>query len=48
MKKMKLLVLFTLFTVGVNAQDYVDIFKENLNKYRPRCWREIREYPPKV
>lgn len=31
MKKMKLLVLFTLFTVGVNAQDYVDIFKLSLN-----------------
>lgn len=31
MKKIKLLMLFALFTVSVNAQDYVDIFKLSLN-----------------
>lgn len=31
MKKIKLLLLFALFTVSVNAQDYVDIFKLSLN-----------------
>jgi hypothetical protein len=31
MKKIKLLMLFALFTVAVNAQDYVDIFKLTLN-----------------
>jgi hypothetical protein len=31
MKKIKLLLLFALFTVAANAQDYVDIFKLSLN-----------------
>lgn len=31
MKKIKLFLLFALFTVAANAQDYVDIFKLSLN-----------------